>query len=1483
MDPVQLGGKLFSLTGDLQPSGNVTADDLQKARVALAATLNAGIPTDTRPPEISSALAQAGSIQFTQLDPTVQQQFSGIQAAQASPGFISNSPVISTFSPAVPAWARGMATTTVGPFQEEANPIPSWVHIIFPFPQRVNVKYGSQIVAVVTLSGAPVAGKTSLPLATGSVWIDAQFLAAACPASSWTGFLIKGGTLTLGQYTVTNGEIIIGASANFTLQANLAQPTPPPPVTGPGADASAVTATLPASITIAFTPSSATFTALSNINATIYGSALSIKRNTQPPVYNANLTALFVPGDITGAAQFAFKSVKSTLFVPAGTAPIVSAGWILPVAVTTPDKLGQAAGAGAVALALGAGATVTWTGISTPVSMAGVVIVASPGQLLVWTILPATPFTATWTLWNGKLRPSTIEFTTAKSAILFFIASAAPNPSEELLVGGSTIAHTDRPVEATGLGVAVSMPVAALAILQTPAFPTGILVIQGAAPLPKDAEPSAFALENALIEALPPQFLIAGGTLQANNVIKGSLLLQFGLTAFLPTLPDPYATSVGLVGNPPPRQPGPNAPPPQPIGLLRSSVTWTTPATPTLNFQLIFAQSASTTGITGTPLGSTLAVSRQNPGVNLLDVSSNADQFGVNWAPQSLSGVNTQGLLLIGDGAATSLFTVSAISWEQMLSADPIPAAPSDGVPSKLNVPTVSLAPIAPIPLMSAQQSRVAGGDPYSFTATLPFGMIAEATNAKGATYNFVQPQFVGYNGGYQISLVPEAAQGTTKPEFPGQTVLTDPYGTAVLSSDVATIFRADFTQQPGAAEPGVPVTRYDLSGYGASLFSEWYDPNVLGTGILKVQFTVWVGRTAYEVVRAQSIIYPWGIKIVRTITIQRISGGDVNRHDSGWQAATPGQFNFPTKTAGEFNGAVHQGSVDGVFNVHNIRDNGSQFPLDGITYVPVLFDADVKISTKNPIVSGASQNVFVPSQNITGYAQLAPDNSPATRANLADLLEQKGAALGPIACTINIGAAGQQMKVSSVEVSAVGSGETAVFVASVNGTPVLSRDGQWSMAVKTGSQAPSALDPQTAAPLIQPNGDTVWHLADPVDILNLATPARQYGYLQGTSTQKTFFGRPQIPQGANKVSIPDPPHVADVGSLLGASGIFPDLAKALAFPSPQDLVLGALGEDTLTLNNLPPFTINQPPLTLLDFGPVSCVLVYADRSQPSAPATTVTFKLDPAGNPRWSITFEKFTFVLVSPFGDVNNPLLQVVGSAHADANTAPALGKLTVVYGSILSLVQQIFSKLSELASFLPGGNQSKLDISFSNGQLTIRDKFALPTLPLGLGDITNVALDLGATMQFAPMSMDFTAGIASPDDPFQWLVDPLSGTGCVQVGFQNGNANLLIQAGIGVGLAIDVGIAEGSASIVLAFQVDNTVSPFEVKVILTGQASVDVLGGLASASIMLSAGLAIIPALPDITLIGSVAVGIHISICWVVNIDFDGSWQFSQTLTA
>ena len=118
------------------------------------------------------------------------------------------------------------------------------------------------------------------------------------------------------------------------------------------------------------------------------------------------------------------------------------------------------------------------------------------------------------------------------------------------------------------------------------------------------------------------------------------------------------------------------------------------------------------------------------------------------------------------------------------------------------------------------------------------------------------------------------------------------------------------------------------------------------------------------------------------------------------------------------------------------------------------------------------------------------------------------------------------------------------------------------------------------------------------------------------------------------------------------------------------------------------------------------------------------------------------------------------------------------------------------------------------------------------------------MGFDVALSPFDVRFVAGLGSEQKPFRWIVSPLAGTGVVQVAIGSKGLDVLVQGGLGLGLAIDLGIASGSASVALAVQLNTGPDPFEIKGILSGRASVDVLQGLASATITLAAGLGIIP---------------------------------------
>ncbi len=112
-----------------------------------------------------------------------------------------------------------------------------------------------------------------------------------------------------------------------------------------------------------------------------------------------------------------------------------------------------------------------------------------------------------------------------------------------------------------------------------------------------------------------------------------------------------------------------------------------------------------------------------------------------------------------------------------------------------------------------------------------------------------------------------------------------------------------------------------------------------------------------------------------------------------------------------------------------------------------------------------------------------------------------------------------------------------------------------------------------------------------------------------------------------------------------------------------------------------------------------------------------------------------------------------------------------------------------------------------------------FTLPTIPLGFGDISDLGIDLGFTATI-PTDAAFHVGIGSKQEPFQWLVDPLAGTGAIVLGVDHGAIDVYIEAGLGLGLAIDVGIASGSASIVIGMSLEVGGGAITLGLMLTGR---------------------------------------------------------------
>lgn len=639
-------------------------------------------------------------------------------------------------------------------------------------------------------------------------------------------------------------------------------------------------------------------------------------------------------------------------------------------------------------------------------------------------------------------------------------------------------------------------------------------------------------------------------------------------------------------------------------------------------------------------------------GWKLLDVSTNMDLIGVGISPfllrvaqerdlamavtdQSYE-VSAERAFLIQDLAVCTplnlvhVFTVPQVQWEPVrtLPEDQNIAAlgwfpeylasATDGGATRLFGISQALTPM--IPNLVVRQIRESFGQGHLAAAltTLSFGLKAALTlspqnsaNRNADSLNLSQPEFSQKNmkGGIQISLMAESGHPkweSPSPGFEGFIAQTlngyelftgTELGLSVLGAtlqpdaSVETQFNEEFAIT--GTNPFVPVTRFDLSGYGASNFSEWDNPGALAS-IGKVQFKIMVGRTVFEVVKFVSKIYPWGTTVTRSVTIERRSGGGVIRKDSGWQATQAGIFDFRVTGIPNNPYEFRPGLFKGCFDLKNIRPASNSIitfndPANGnqIELAPIYFDANVQLN-------GQTSGIIF-SKGILGFIQLAP--KPDTTVHpwlprllstqaLQKLITDQGAIGGPIDTMLNVANSGFMFRATRFEVDVTNNAGILNFVGVIRGQPILPHNGSWSV-VKIAAPGNTA-DPQEASsaevsrgtPLfienswLVPTGSQMnvsgpagpYRFVDATDLF-VSQSRYDYGFMQNTGSQAFLFRRPVIVVGTNEISSSLKPAFADPFAMLTSKGVFPPIANAVEFPTATYKLLIQSGSGKLRLS----------------------------------------------------------------------------------------------------------------------------------------------------------------------------------------------------------------------------------------------------------------------------------------------------------------------------
>jgi hypothetical protein len=718
---------------------------------------------------------------------------------------------------------------------------------------------------------------------------------------------------------------------------------------------------------------------------------------------------------------------------------------------------------------------------------------------------------------------------------------------------------------------------------------------------------------------------------------------------------------------------------------------------------------------------------RVRESLTLLDVSTNVDQLGVAWGfllrdaqgPQPFP-LQIDDLDVISPGANSRLFMLPQFQWEPLRNL-PNPnigffpdrlVSADDGGATLFGCNSVRLVPIKPDTVLDNIVAEF--NDPLHARAvgarfTLPFGMIATAQlqphrflASRWSGLEVIRPKTPTLTGGYQLSVTAHArVTGPTvaSPFLPGATWQTRngvdpntglPNGYSVLRGDALNDgAEAFFNNEMGPGKPNrkVPVTRVDFAGYGASTFSKWLNPNAIATAS-QVRFDVIVGRTAYEVVQIASVLYPWAVHVVRTITIERLRDAKIVRADSGWVATGPGVYDYPDTDPlivpgppfGWTEIKTHPGVVKAAYNVRRIRETGrviKKFLHEEIELLEVRFDADMQIEG---VVAGQIPDTdLVPSIDQVGYVQRKPLGHVLMPEDLATIIAEEGAIGGPVNCEIEVADSGQHMHVVRVDVDAsvAAPGGIPEMVAAARGSLALPHDGaSWSIARRhTNDDQFEPVDPIAGTPLIREGvvggaAKPYVRFADPKDLLVENAPTLEFGLLQTSDGHQFLLPRPKIGIGATAITTTEVALLADAYARSVSAGLFPKKSGCFTGPAGGELQIVAGGK--YRLGPAPTAAFTNIAGGTRDIISGSALAIRAKYAGP------INFTLDPGLAKAWSLAVDAVTTSL-----DIGG-FVELMGVKHNYAIAAGDFAKLLnpeQLWAPFLDPVVKILQWLSKL----------------------------------------------------------------------------------------------------------------------------------------------------------------------------------------------------------